>query len=202
MDEKQVRDAYASIADLYIDLYGTSEQSLPADLAFIRRHLSIRPGTVLDVGCGPGHLTAYLRSLNVDAIGIDLVPEFIAHAKATHPTGTYHIGTMQSLDAADNSIAGILASYSLIHIPPQDLDEVLTELRRVLKPAGKLVAGLFDADDRTEPFDHKVARAYRWPIGEFSQRLAEAGFTEVEHERRPGSATHRPVAMIAALRAR
>ena len=48
--------------------------------------------SVLDLGCGPGHLTDYLRSLGVDAMGIDMVPEFIAHAKATHPTGRYQLG--------------------------------------------------------------------------------------------------------------
>jgi SAM-dependent methyltransferase len=41
-----------------------STTEVPADdLALIARHLSVRPGTVLDVGCGPGHLTAHLRSL-------------------------------------------------------------------------------------------------------------------------------------------
>ena len=59
------------------------------DLAFIGRHLSGQPGTVLDLGCGPGHITDYLRSLGVDATGIDMVPEFIAHAQAAHPSGSY-----------------------------------------------------------------------------------------------------------------
>jgi len=35
-----------------------------------------------DLGCGPGHITGYLRSLGVDATGIDMVPEVIAHAQA------------------------------------------------------------------------------------------------------------------------
>ena len=71
MNAERVRDAYASVADLYIDLFGTSGQVHADDLAFIGRHLSIRPGTVLDLGCGPGHITGYLRSLGVDATGED-----------------------------------------------------------------------------------------------------------------------------------
>ena len=57
MNVEQVRDAYASVADLYIELFGTSQQVHADDLAFIGRHLSIQPGNVLDVGCGPGHIT-------------------------------------------------------------------------------------------------------------------------------------------------
>jgi SAM-dependent methyltransferase len=194
----RVRDAYSSVADRYIELFGTTPQVHADDLAFIARHLSDRPGTVLDLGCGPGHLTGYLRSLGVDAVGIDLVPEFIAHARATHPDGEYHLGSMASLDAENRSVAGILTFYSLIHLPPAELDAVLEEFRRVLAPAGKLVAGFFDGAE-VAAFDHTVVTAYRWPVGEFSERLARAGFTEVEHQRRPGDDNHRPHAIIAAV---
>jgi SAM-dependent methyltransferase len=192
---RPVRQAYSALADRYIGLFGTVEQVHADDLALIGRHLSIRPGTVLDVGCGPGHITGYLRSLGVDATGIDLVPEFIAHAKAAHPNGNYQLGSMDSLDVADHSVAGILAWFSLIHLPPQDLDGVLAEFRRALAPAGRLVVGFFDGDELAA-FDHKVVTAYRWPVDELSERLARAGFTEVE--RRPSDGTHRPYAAIAA----
>lgn len=201
MNVEQVRDAYACVADLYIALFGTSRQVPADDLALIGRHLSIRPGNVLDVGCGPGHLTAYLRSLGVDAMGIDLVPEFIAHAKATHPTGKYQLGSMKSLDVENDSVAGILAWYSLIHLPPEGLDGVLAEFGRVMTPAGTLVVGFFDGDE-VAAFDHKVVTAYRWPVDEFSERLARAGFTEVERQHRPGDDTHRPHAAIAAVMGR
>jgi SAM-dependent methyltransferase len=195
---EQVRDAYASVADLYIELFGTTQQVPADDLAFIGRHLSNQPGTVLDLGCGPGHLTGYLRSLGVDAMGLDLVPGFIAFAKAADPTGRYHLGSMSSLDVEDHSIGGILAWYSLIHLPPGDLDAVLVEFRRVLAAAGTLVVGFFDGDE-VVAFDHKVMTAYRWPVDEISERLTRAGFTEVERERRPGDDSHRPHAAIAAL---
>jgi cyclopropane fatty-acyl-phospholipid synthase-like methyltransferase len=61
------------MAEQYIELI-SSTQVHADDLALIARHLSIRPGAVLDVGCGPGHLTADLRSLEVDATGLDVRP--------------------------------------------------------------------------------------------------------------------------------
>jgi ubiquinone/menaquinone biosynthesis C-methylase UbiE len=152
VDVERVRDAYASVADLYIDLFGSSRQVPADDLAFIGRHLSIRPGTVLDLGCGPGHLTDHLRSLGVDAVGIDLVPEFIAHAKAAHPQGRYYLGSMTSLDVGNHAVAGILAWYSLIHLPLPDLDDVLAEFRRVMTPGGRLTrAGFTEVEHQHRP---------------------------------------------------
>ena len=90
-----------------------------------RRQLLIRPGAVLDEGCGPGHLTAYLRSLDVDAFGIDLVTEFIDHARRAYPGGRYELGSMQRLPVPDGSLAGILEWYSLIHVSPDQIDGVL-----------------------------------------------------------------------------
>lgn len=178
-----VGQAYDDMAEPYIELVRTTEVH-DDDLALIERHLSTKAGTVLDAGCGPGHLTAHLRSLEVDAIGLDVAPTFIAHARATHPDGRYEVASMRQLPVPDRSVAGILAWYSLIHVPPDELDGVLTELRRVMGPAGALVVGFFDGD-AVAPFDHKVTTAYFWPIDEFAARLQRAGFTEIERHRRP-----------------
>ena len=197
---EEVKRAYGVMARQYIELFGSSDQVHADDLALIGRHLSIRPGTVLDLGCGPGHLTAHLRSLDVEATGIDLVPEFIHHARAVHTHGRYQLGSMEQLPVRDASVAGILAWYSLIHVPPSDLDGVFAELRRAISPGGTLVAGFF-AGDEVAPFEHKVATAYYWPIDELSARLRRAGFREIERERRPGTDApgRRPHAALAAI---
>jgi SAM-dependent methyltransferase len=200
VSQDQVRQSYASVADLYIELFGTSQRVHPDDLAFIARHLGSRPGAVLDLGCGPGHITGYLCRLGAEATGIDLVPEFIDHARAAHPDGRYQLGSFEHLDAADHSVAGILAWYSLIHLPPQDLHGVLTEFRRAMAPAGILVLGLFDGDEAAA-FDHKVVTAYRWPAGEISERLARAGFTEIERLQRPAAGDGRAHVALAAIAA-
>lgn len=199
MDE--VGRAYGVMAEQYIELIRTTPVR-DDDLALIERHLTIQPGTVLDAGCGPGHLTAHLRSLGVDALGLDAATEFIDHAQATYPEGRYELGSMRQIPLADRSIAGLLAWYSLIHVPPDELDGVLTELRRVVVSGGTLVAGFFPGD-AVEPFDHKVTTAYFWPIDEFAARLQRAGFTEVERCQRPGTTEpgHRPHAAIAATAA-
>ncbi len=183
----------------YIDLFGTMAQVDPDDLAAITRHLAI-PGAVVDAGCGPGHLTADLRSLGVDVIGVDLVPEFLDHARATHPDGSYLRGSMHRLPVPDGSLTGVLAWYSLIHLPPDELDEVLAELRRAARPGAPLVVGFFDGEENAA-FDHKVTTAWFWPADDLARRLEQAGFTEVERWQRPavpsGPRAHAAIVAIA-----
>jgi ubiquinone/menaquinone biosynthesis C-methylase UbiE len=196
-----VRQAYGGLAERYIELFDSIEAFNADDLALIDRHLSVESGTVLDVGCGPGRLTDYLRAeRGVDSVGFDLVPEFINHARITYPDSRYEVGSMAALPFPDRSIAGVVSWYSLIHIPPADLAPILTELRRVMDVGGKLVAGFFDGDE-VAPFEHKVTTAYFWPADEMSTRLAAAGFTEVERIRRPSPSVEvpRPQAVIAAI---
>jgi SAM-dependent methyltransferase len=200
VNQEQVRQSYASVANLYIELFGASRQVHPDDLAFITRHLAGRHGAVLDLGCGPGHVTGYLRALGVDTTGIDMVPEFIDHARTAHPDGQYELGSLENLDVADHSVAGILTWYSLIHLPPHNLHDVLTEFRRAIAPAGMLVLGHFDGPE-VAAFDHKVVTAYYWPVDEMSKRLARAGFTEVERLQRPADGQHRAHAAVAAIAA-
>ncbi len=57
---------------------------------------------------------------------------------------------------------------------PSELDSVLAEFRRLLKPSGVLLAGFFDSDDDVTQFDHKVIAAYRWPADAFAACLAKA----------------------------
>ncbi len=195
-----VRRACGAMAEPYITLFGSSAQVYPEDLALITRHLSIRPGAVLDVGCGPGHLTEHLRSLDVDAMGIDLVPQFIDHARVAYPEGRYELGSFNQLPAPSGSVVGVLAWYSLIHVPPDDIDGVLVELRRVMARDGTLVAGFFEGNE-IEGFEHAVATAYYWPVDEFSARLRLAGFVEIERHLRPGvrEAGRRPHAAVVAI---
>lgn len=193
-----VRQAYSLLADLYIDVVGAVEHVHPDDLDLIGRHLAGLPGPVLDLGCGPGHLTDHLRSLDVDASGIDLVPEFVAHARATYPGARFEVGSMLDLQRPPGSLAGVLTWYSLIHLEPGQVDGVLATIRHVLMPGGVLVVGFFDGPE-VEPFEHRVVTAYRWPVDEMARRLTRAGFVEVERAQRPpDAATRRPHAAIAA----
>jgi len=167
------------MSEQYIGLFDGWEDQTD-ETAFVRRHLTGLSGPVLDLGCGPGHWTAYLHSFGADVTGVDMVPEFIEHARATHSGPEFLLGLMNEPDVPEHSVAGILSWYSTIHMSPPELKQGLTEFRRLLRSSGVLVIGFFDSDDAVATFDHKVATAYRWPVDVFSEYLSEAGFTELE----------------------
>ena len=200
MGFEPVRDAYSSMSEQYLGLFDGGWRAHEDDTALVRRHLTGLPGPVLDLGCGPGHWTAYLHSLGADVTGVDIVPEFIAHARAMHRGPEFRVGSMTELDMPEHSVAGILAWYSTIHLKPADLDRVLAEFRRLLTPTGMLVVGFFDSNDGVARFDHKVITAYRWPVDQFTQHLAKAGFTEVQRLKR--ESPDRPDRKHAAVAAR
>lgn len=177
----EVRSSYAAVAALYTRMFGAVEHVHPADLDLLRRRFT--DGPVLDLGCGPGHLTSYLDSIGLSTRGIDLVPEFVTHARATYPHIPFEVGSMTELTCPASTVAGVLAWYSLIHVPPDELDATLAAIRRVLRPDGVLVVGFFSGNV-VAAFDHKVTTAYTWPTDELSRRLASHGFTEIERQHR------------------
>lgn len=198
----QVRDAYSRRSTDYIDLVDGAWPDHADDTDLIQRHLTGLAGPVLDLGCGPGHWTARLHALGAQVTGVDLVPEFVAHARTHHPGPGYRLGSLTDVAAAEHLVAGILAWYSTIHCPPVELDDVLAGFRRLLVPRGVLVIGFFDSADEVAPFDHAVLTAYRWPAQVMADRLAAAGFAEVERvlHQRPERPDRRYAAIAAQAR--
>lgn len=137
---------------------------------------------VLDAGCGPGHLTATLADLGVAARGIDLSPVAIRLAREARPDLVFEVGSFFALGFEDDRFDGVLAHFSLIHTPPADLPAALAELVRVLRPGGVLLVGFQTGGDEigpSEPFDHKVSPAYRWPVDAMAALLGAHGVSEI-----------------------
>jgi SAM-dependent methyltransferase len=83
----------------------------------------------------------------VDAFGIDLSPEMIAIARRDYPDLRFEVGTMTDLDLPDGSVTGVLAFWSVIHIPAQVVPGVFGQFRRVLRPGGPLLVGFHVGDE-------------------------------------------------------
>lgn len=179
------RTAYDSIAALYTELFANGLEDLPLDRAMLVAFADLvradGGGPVADLGCGPGHVTALLHSLGLDASGIDLSAEMIAIARAARPDLRFDVGSMTALDLEDGRLGGVLARYSIIHTPPERLPQVCAEFHRVLAPGGHLLLAFQAHDDPSElaeSFDHKVALAYRWSPDRVTDLLTRTGFTE------------------------
>lgn len=188
--------AYAARAAEYSQELGTLEAVYPEDRQLVRDWAQSCTGKILDVGCGPGHWTDFLRADGHDVEGLDPVPEFIAIAQSRFPLAGFREASAEQLGANDGEAAGILAWYSLIHTAPGNIGHALAEFARALRPGGSLLVGFFEWPQLTA-FDHKVVTAYRWPVDELSARAAAAGFTVESTATRRDSGTRPHAAIIA-----
>jgi len=193
-----VRESYSARSQEYTDLFGSVSSTHPSDRALVSSWAATLTGPVVDAGCGPGQWTDFLAERGLAASGIDLVPEFVERARLQYPHLSFDIGGFETVDAADESLGGVLSWYSLIHHSPQDIGTPLAEFARVIRPGGGLLVGFFEGAT-VETFDHAVTTAYRWPVAELGQELVTAGFEVIETHTRTGSG-HRPHGAITALR--
>jgi SAM-dependent methyltransferase len=131
----------------------------PFDRAVLTTFAELVRGPVADVGCGTGRIAAFLHDLGVDVFGVDLSPRMLAVARGTHPDLRFTEGSMTALEIGD-SLGGIVAWYSTIHIPDADLPTVFAGFHRVLAPGGYLQLAFQVGDEvehRTRAGSHEVA---------------------------------------------
>jgi glycogen(starch) synthase len=96
-----------------------------------------RPMRLLDVGCGPGRLTAPLAARH-QMTGCDISPAMLEEARGHCPEGVRLVeADARRLPFADGEFDGALALDLLAHLP--DLDAGLAELARVVRPGGPLI---------------------------------------------------------------
>ncbi|MEQ7129020.1 class I SAM-dependent methyltransferase [Actinopolymorpha sp. B11F2] len=139
-------------------------------------------GPVADVGCGPGHVTAHLHKLGIDAFGVDLSPGMIDVARRDHPDLRFEVSSMTDLDLADGSVAGLLAFWSLVHVPDDAVPTIFGHFRRVLRSGGPLLLGFHLGDGsrlKTQGYGGHPMNVYvhRRQPGRVTAWLDDAGFT-------------------------
>jgi SAM-dependent methyltransferase len=156
-DLETVRESYDRVADAYVELgMGRLEAEpwLRAVLAAFAE--SVRGlGPVLDVGCGPGTVTAHLAELGLDASGVDLSSRMIAHARHQYPGLRFSSASATELDLAPASLGGVLGWWSLFNLPRDTVPEVLRTFAEALVPGGQALVGTHVGDSdvvRTEGY--------------------------------------------------
>ena len=117
--------------------------------AWVLHRLDLEPGlTVLDVGCGSGVFHRDLAQHDVRVIGCDRSPGMVQEVLAQAAQYRLPVGACQAdaeaLPFAAGNCDRVMANHMLYHVPDQE--RALRELRRVLKPGGRVVMATNAAD--------------------------------------------------------
>lgn len=153
-------------------------------------------GELLDAGCGAGHLSFTLAPLAARVTALDPSPNMLATvAEAAVQRGYAHLRTVQaqseSMPFNDGHFDIVASRYSAHHW--RDLPAALKEMRRVLKPGGRMlmidIEGCEDAlvDTHLQTMEVLRDRSHvrdRSP-SEWERLLLQAGFTDIEHRSWP-----------------
>ncbi|WP_074046537.1 methyltransferase domain-containing protein [Dermacoccus nishinomiyaensis] len=161
-EEALTRTAYNVVADVYADHFRTTEGEQPIDLAMINHFVALlhEPRVVLDAGCGAGRMLPYLAGLGCHPEGIDLSPNMVRRARADHPAFTVAVGSLTHLPYAEEVFDGVFSWYSTIHNPDEDLEVMVAEMARVLRPEGVLLLGFQVGDGMRRVGRGYAARGY------------------------------------------
>jgi SAM-dependent methyltransferase len=132
---------------------------------------------VLDVACGEGYGTAALARVAASAVGVDVSPQAVAHARATYAAignATFVEASCTKLPLPDASVDTVVSFETIEHIEAQEA--FLDEIARVLAPGGVLVLSCPNKLEYTDKRDYHnefhVKELYRAEL----QQLVAARF--------------------------
>lgn len=174
--------------DAYMGRYSRSLAHRFADAAGVERGQ-----TALDVGCGPGALTAVLvERLGAAAVAAcDPSPGFVAECATRHPGVRLELGRAESIPFDDGRFDHALAQLVLHFV--SDPDRAASEMARVVRPGGSVAACVWQFDhgmemlgcfweaalqvDEAAPDEARTMRFGR--PGEIAELFAAAGLCDV-----------------------
>jgi len=136
-------------ADAYDRFMGRYSSQLSAQLAELA---GIEAGQrVIDVGCGPGALTAELvRRLGANAVAaVDPSEQFVEAARTRHPGVDVQLASAEDLPFGDDEFDAALAQL-VVHFMADPVAG-LAEMRRVTRPAGVVAASVWDVGGGRAP---------------------------------------------------
>lgn len=137
------------------------------------------PARILDIGCSTGHLLEALPAA-YDRRGIDLNADAVAHARRVRPDIHFDVGSIEALSQDDASFDAAIAIDVVSAIQVENDLQAVSELRRILRPGGTLIAQVAAYDWLRSAHDEQVDTARRYTASRFKRLLQDGGFEEVK----------------------
>ncbi len=145
---ERLPSSYDAVASEYEATFLDELDGKPEDQAMLRDFIEGTNGLIADLGCGPGQVGRFVRSRGRTVIGVD-----ISAAMAKLASGRLDgalVSDIRRLPLAGSSLGGAVALYSLIHLPREELGRALAEIRRVLRPGGRLLLSAHEGEGLIE----------------------------------------------------
>jgi ubiquinone/menaquinone biosynthesis C-methylase UbiE len=137
-DLNKVENMYDTVAKEYAEIFSGEHEKKPKDQEILYRFSqevkARRP--IWDFGCGPGQTSKYLKDLGIEVSGLDLSENILEQARTIHPEIGFRKGNILELEFDDDSIAGIVAFYAIVHFTEEQVEMGFREIFRVLQPGG------------------------------------------------------------------
>ena len=133
-----IEKMYDTVAKEYAETFFGEHEKKPKDQEILHRFSQEirdrRP--VRDFGCGPGQTTKYLKELGIEISGLDLSEKILEQARIIHSEINFRKGNILELGFENDSIAGVVAFYAIVHFTEEQVGIAFREVFRVLQPGG------------------------------------------------------------------
>ena len=144
---------------------------------------------VIDLGCGSGRDIVELSQRNCKVVGVDFSDALLTIARQKNPDAELVNSDMRKYESS-LQFDGVWANASLLHIPKEEIKNLVSNIYEMLKPRGVLFSSVKEGlgeelieDNRYEGNPKKFFTYYE--KGEMEQILEDVGFVDIESEYSP-----------------
>ena len=187
----ELRSTYDVVASEYETRFLHELEGKPRDRELLERFAQFVGDPVVEIGCGPGHIGAFVRARGRRVVGLDLSGEMARRARGRLDAAL--TGDMRRLPLASGRVGGLLAFYSIIHLPRDEVEGALREFHRVLRPGGRVLLSAHEGKGHVERDDFLEEKvpfiATLFVLDELVAATTAAGLDVTLAERRPSYET-------------
>ncbi len=163
-------------------------------IMFTRLVEKLREGdSVIDLGCGAGvPYDSYLAGKGYGVLGIDFSSKHIAQARENVPGASFVLADYTAINLPDSAFGGLLALYTLFHVPRAEHEQILRKMHGSLKNGGVALITLgtsgFEYSEENNWAGSPVMAWSSWPPETYYEMLSGAGFSILrkKYEGNPG----------------
>lgn len=147
-EDYDVKRFYNTLAEKTADEWYNINILVPT----IEDFLSLLPDNpmVLDLGCGPGYESMRMKARGARVLGIDFCEDNIRIARERCPQCRFELMDFRQLDNRYGTFDGIFASASIIHVRPEELNELMHRLSEVLNKKGYLIVMVWEGEGQKD----------------------------------------------------